>query len=322
MSTQHPMSRRAFVVATGLAAAGSAIAMSSRSFARARHEPDDGIVARMRKQASTARVHTQSLRGGVSVLAGAGGNIAVVSGPDGKVLVDSGISTARRQVEEALAAIDGHPIRYLVNTHWHFDHTDGNAWMHAAGAVVVASANCRTRLSQATRVDGWNFTFPPSTAGAIPQITPGDSLTLHLGGSTLVLEALGPAHTDTDLLVEFQEAAVMHVGDVWWNGHYPFIDYSTGGSIDGTISAVDTCLARAKESTIIIPGHGPVGDASQLAEFREMLIKVRERVARMKKQGKTLAEVITARPTLEFDPRYGHFLMAPADFTGLVYSGV
>lgn len=322
MYTQPFVSRRSFVIGTGLTAATAVLALSTRSIAAERNEPEDGIVARMRKQAATASITTQSLRGGISVLAGAGGNIAVLDGRDGKLLVDAGISTARRQVEKALIAIGATPIRYLINTHWHFDHTDGNEWLHAAGAMVIASRECRRRLSEATRVEGWNFTFPPSPVGALPEVTSTGSLFLHLNDTAVALESLNPGHTDTDLLVEFMEPDVMHVGDIWWNGHYPFIDYSTGGSIDGTIRAVETCLARANDRTIIIPGHGPVGNKSQLAEFREMLATVRERVAAMKKQGKTLAEVISEKPTRAFDPTYGHFLMAPADFTRLVYAGV
>lgn len=322
MQTNSPVSRRSFVIGTGLTAATVILAHSPHSLAADPGEPDEGIVARMRKQAATARITTQSLRGGVSVLAGAGGNIAVLDGPDGKVIVDSGISTARSQLEAALAAIGPAPITRLINTHWHFDHTDGNEWLHAAGALIVAAENCRARLAVATRVEAWDFTFPRSPTGALPEVTFKESLTVHSNRSTLSLEALSPAHTDSDTLVEFREADVMHVGDIWWNGHYPFIDYSTGGSIDGVIRAVETCLARATDSAIIIPGHGPTGDKAQLTEFRDMLTTVRQRVAAMKKRGSTLEDIIDGKPTNEFDARYGGFLIAPSVFTSLVYAGV
>lgn len=322
MNMDSPVSRRKFVVGTGLATATAALVAPARLFAARDNRDDDGIVARMRKQASTAKITTQRLRGGVSVLMGAGGNVAVLSGREGKVLVDAGISTAQRQVSAALAAVSPDAIRFLINTHWHFDHTDGNEWLHSAGALIVAQENTRKRLAADTRVEGWNFTFPASPDAALPLITFKDALRLHLNNTTLMLDALSPAHTDSDILVEFKEPDVIHVGDVWWNGHYPFIDYSTGGSIDGTIRGVETCLARVKSSTIIIPGHGPVGDREQLVEFRDMLTSVRQRVAELKKQGKSLSEVVAAKPTLDFDQKFGHFLMAPADFAGLVFAGV
>lgn len=322
MHTCPSVSRRRFVIGTGLAAS-TALMAPRRLFAAERSSgPDEGIVSLMRKQAATAKITTQSLRGGVSVLMGAGGNIAVLSGRDGQVLVDAGLSTARRQVTEALSAVSADPVRYLINTHWHFDHTDGNEWLHSEGALIVAQENTHKRLATNTRVEGWQFTFPPSPAGALPVIDFKNSLRLHLNNTTLLLEAFGPAHTDSDLLVEFTEADTIHIGDIWWNGHYPFIDYSTGGSIDGTIRAVETTLTRVKDTTIIIPGHGPVGDRAQLSEFRDMLTTVRQRVATLKKQGKTLEACIAEKPTLEFDPKFGHFLMAPADFVGLVYAGV
>lgn len=322
MNIDPALSRRTFVIGTGLAAAATALAAPSRLLAGGNAQEDDGIVARMRKQASTAKITTQSLRGGISVLTGAGGNVAVLGGREGKILVDAGISTAQTQMSAALAALSKDPVRYLINTHWHFDHTDGNEWLHAAGAFILAHENTRKRLAGATRVEGWKFTFPSAPAAALPVCTFKDSLSLYLNDTTLSLESLAPAHTDTDILVEFKEPDVIHVGDVWWNGHYPFIDYSTGGSIDGTIRAVETSLTRARNSTIIIPGHGPVGDKAQLSEFRDMLTTVRQRVAELKGQGKSLSDVIAAKPTRDFDHKFGHFLMAPADFTGLVFAGV
>lgn len=322
MNLEFPVSRRAFVIRSGVAAASVALIDPRRVFAGGPIRDDAGIVGLLRTQASTAKITTQSLRGGIRVLMGAGGNVAVLTGRDGKVLVDAGVATARRQLEEALSALGPNPIRYLINSHWHFDHTDGNAWLHAEGALIVGQENTRRRLDADTYVKGWDFTFPASPKGALPSITFKNSLTLHLNNTTLSLEALQSAHTDSDILVEFTEPDVFHVGDIWWNGHYPFIDYSTGGSIDGTIRAVESCLGRVKDSTIIIPGHGPIGDKPQLAAFGEMLTTVRQRVAAMKKQGKSLAEIVAEKPTLEFDPKFGHFLMAPAAFTELVFAGV
>jgi len=198
---------------------------------------DDNPVAVSRDQGATAKITVQNLRGGISVLSGSGGNIAVLSGADGKILVDAGLTTSRRGIVEAFAGINANPVRHLINTHWHFDHTDGNEWLNSAGARIIAQENTRKHLSTATRVEAWNFTFPPSPAGALPTEVFKQDLTLHLNGTTLALKYYGPAHTDSDISVEFTDAEILHTGDTWWNGHFPFIDYSTGGSIDGAIHA-------------------------------------------------------------------------------------
>jgi glyoxylase-like metal-dependent hydrolase (beta-lactamase superfamily II) len=322
MNLNLPVSRRSFVIGTGAAAASAALLSPARLLGSPPPEDDPGIVALMRKQAASAKITVQTLRGGVAVLMGAGGNMAVLTGPQGKVIVDAGISTAQPRVSAALAELGHDGIRYLINTHWHFDHTDGNQWLNAAGAVIVGHENTRKHLATDTRVEGWKFTFPSSPAQAQPTITFRDELALHLNNSTLVLESLRPAHTDSDILVRFKEADIVHVGDIWWNGHYPFIDYSTGGSIDGTIRAVETALTRVSPTTIIIPGHGPNGSSAELAEFRDMLTTVRKRVADMKQRGQTLDQVVASKPTREFDAKYGHFLMAPSDFVALVFTGV
>ncbi len=330
MVTEHAnaFSRRNFMAIAG-AATTAAVFTPRRLLSAPRVLGDEGIVPLMHRQASAAKIVTQSLRGDIRVLMGAGGNIAVLPGADGKLLVDAGISTARPQLTEALAAIGPEPIRHLINTHWHFDHTDGNQWLNQSGARIIAHETTRRRLASDTRVEGWDFTFPAVPTGGLPTIgfkSPpgifGATMSLHLNGTEIALSAFEPAHTDCDIAVEFTDADVIHIGDIWWNGHYPFIDYSTGGSINGTIRAVEVALSRTSAKTIIIPGHGPIGDKAQLTEFRDMLATVRDRVAAQKKQGRSLAESIAAKPTAEFDGRYGHFLTVPDIFTGLVYAGV
>jgi glyoxylase-like metal-dependent hydrolase (beta-lactamase superfamily II) len=145
---------------------------------------------------------------------------------------------------------------------------------------------------------------------------------MHWNDTRLLLKYYEPAHTDSDISVNFTEADILQVGDTWWNGVYPFIDYSTGGSIDGAIRAAETNVAAVTEKTIVIPGHGPVGGRSDLAEFRDMLVAIRQKVAALKKQGRSLEETIAARPTATYDAKWGQFLITPAIFTGLVYQGV
>ena len=277
-------------------------------------------VITIRKAAATAQVNIHKLRGNISVLEGSGGNITVLTGRDGKVLVDAGIS--RRQVEDALAGLSDDPVKHLINSHWHFDHTDGNEWLHSVGAEITAHENTRKHLSVTTRVEDWNFTFPPSPAGALPTKLFNSEQTLHLNGATLALKYYPPAHTDSDISVHFTDADIIDVADTFWNGHFPFIDYSTGGSVDGMIRAAEANVATVTDKTIVIPGHGPIGNKSQLIEFRDMLVSVRDKVSTLKKQGKSLEEVVAAKPTADYDAKWGGFVIDGNFFTRLVYAGV
>jgi glyoxylase-like metal-dependent hydrolase (beta-lactamase superfamily II) len=277
-------------------------------------------VITIRNAAATAKITVHKLRGNLSVLEGSGGNITVLSGRDGKVLVDAGIS--RRQVEDAVAALSDDPVKHLINSHWHFDHTDGNEWLHSVGAEITAHENTRKHLSVTTRVEDWNFTFPPAPAGALPTRLITTDGTFHFNGTTLALKCYGPAHTDSDISVEFQEANVIDAADTFWNGEYPFIDYSTGGNIDGMIRAAEANVANTNDETIVIAGHGAIGNKSQLIEFRDMLVAIREKVATLKKQGKSLEGVIAAKPTADYDAKWGGFVIDGDFFTRLVYAGV
>jgi glyoxylase-like metal-dependent hydrolase (beta-lactamase superfamily II) len=244
----------------------------------------------------------------------------VLTDRDGKVLVDAGIS--RPQVEDALAGLSDDPVKHLINSHWHFDHTDGNEWLRSLGAEITAHENTRKHLSVSTRVEDWNFTFPPSPAGALPIKLITADKTLHLNGATLTLNCYGPSHTDSDISVEFQEANVIAVADIFWKDQYPYIDYSTGGSVDGMIRAAEANVANTNDETIVIPGHGPIGNEAQLIEFRDMLAGIREKVADLKKPGKSVDEVIAAKPTADYDAKWGGFVIDGSFFTRLVYVGV
>jgi glyoxylase-like metal-dependent hydrolase (beta-lactamase superfamily II) len=272
--------------------------------------------------AATAEIAAHALRRDITVLEGSGGNIAVLSGSDGKLLVDAGFAVSRPALSSALTAINADPIQHLINTHRHIDHTDGNAWLHAAGASITAHENTRKHLSIATRVEGWSYTFPAAPVGALPAKVFATAHEMRCNDTRIVLKYYGPAHTDSDISVNFTDADVLHVGDTWWNGVYPFVDYSTGGSIDGSIRAADANLGAVTNDTIIVPGHGPIGGKSEMTDFRDMLVAIREKVESLKKQGRSLDETIAARPTAADDAKWGQFLITPAMFTALVYQGV
>ena len=291
MQASHTLSRRGFIGSTGLAWAAGYLAPGVALAA----DPDGGPVQLSRKAGHAAEILVRPIRGNVSVLEGSGGNIAILHGPDGKLLVDSGLSKAN--VSAALERIGRDPVRYVVNSHWHFDHTDGNAWMSAAGATIVAHENTRRRMSTATRVEAWDFTFPASPKGALPHVVFRGGTTLHFNDTTVALEPYTAGHTDTDVRVTFREVDVVRLGDTWWNGQYPFMDYSTGGSIDGMIRAAEENVYAVTDKTTIIPGHGPIGGRRRLTEFRDMLRSARDAVATLKRQGRSADEAVAAKPT-------------------------
>ncbi len=272
--------------------------------------------------AATANIVVQKLRGNVSVLMGSGGNIAVYTGPAGKLMVDAGIAVSKARVEAALDSTGAVPLKYVIDTHYHWDHTDGNAWAHQKGATIIAHENTLKRLTTGTRVIEWGFFFPPTPPEGLPTVTVKDEKTMDFEGETLVIKHYGNGHTDTDLSVYFKKADVLHVGDIWWNGHYPFLDNGAGGSIDGLIHWVNECIKASGPNTIIVPGHGEVSNRAGFTEFRDMLVAIRTNVARLKKEGKTLAETVAAKPTAAFDAKYGDFLISPAFFIQLVYMDV
>src|SRR5262245_1787495 len=321
MTRSHPnlLSRRHFCLCCIAGAAATGGWLTPRdAFAEAR-----GLVSLIKDSAATAEITTHRLRTNISVLEGSGGNIAVLTGPDGKVLIDAGIGVSRPQITKALAGLGADPVTHLINTHWHFDHTDGNDWLHSAGAKIIAHANTRKHLSEVQRVEDWDYNFLASPQGAIPAEVLTTERSLKLNGSSIGLKYYGPAHTDGDISVTFGEANILHAGDTYWNGIYPFIDYSTGGSIDGMIAATDANLAATTNETIVIPGHGrPVSNKAELTAYRDMLVAIRENVAALKRQGRSRDETVAAKPTAPFETKWGKFVIDPDYFTRLVYQGV
>lgn len=322
MSSGHhyALSRRGFciccAVATGFAATRGWLT-PSQAYAKARN-----IVDLIRDEAAKSPIKVHRLRGSVSILEGSGGNIAVLTGGDGKVFIDAGITASRRRILEAADGLSHDPIARLINTHWHFDHTDGNAWLNEEGAAIIAHENTHKHLLAVQRVEDWDFNFPSPPLAAVPTQIVSSEKTMKLNSSTIVLSYYGPAHTDSDISVKFSEADILHTGDTYWNGVYPFIDYSTGGSIEGMIRATEISLKAVTDKTIVIPGHGkPVSNRVELAAYRDMLVAIHENVATLKRQGHSLEEAIAAKPTAAYDAKWGQFVITPEFFTRLVYKG-
>jgi glyoxylase-like metal-dependent hydrolase (beta-lactamase superfamily II) len=264
-----------------------------------------------------AQIKTEKVAEGIWVLAGAGGNIGVSAGADGVFLIDDEWAPMTAKVKAAVAAISDRPLRFILNTHWHPDHTGGNKDLGEAGALIVAHDNVRLRMSTEQFIEAMGMKFPPSPARALPVVTFNDSVTLHLNGDDVQAFHVAPAHTDGDAIVHFRRAGVVHMGDLFFNGMYPFVDLSSGGSFEGFIAAADRALALG-EGTRIIPGHGPVGTRADLRAYRDMLVTVRDRVKPLVQAGKTPAEVVAARPLADLDAKWGQGFMKPEQFLEIV----
>jgi glyoxylase-like metal-dependent hydrolase (beta-lactamase superfamily II) len=267
-------------------------------------------------------VTVQALRGNIHVLQGSGGNIAVFNGPDGILMVDAGIAVSQEKIKSALSAISSKKLKYLIDTHWHFDHADGNEWVHNAGATIIAHENTKKNLSKTITVKDWNYTFKPHTKAGLPTVMFQKDYTLKFNGANIQMKYYPPAHTDSDISVYFPEADILHVADTWWNAYYPFIDHDSGGNLDGMINACTHNLAVTTNKTLIIPGHGAVGNRSELSQFRDMLVSIKENVSKLKKSGRSLKDTIAEKPTKAFDAKYGNFVLDGAFFTKLVYADV
>ncbi len=279
-------------------------------------------IADGRKIAETTPIKTTRLADDVFLLQGFGGNMILQTGPEGHILIDSSFSTSVQKVLAAINAVSSGTPHILINTHWHYDHTDGNEGMHAAGFKILAHTKTRERLSTPQVVDFFHITVPPDPAGSWPTITFDDTMQLWHNSDVLELQHFDPAHTDTDIFIHFKNADVLHVGDTWFNGMYPFIDESSAGNIGGMVEANKKALARSGPNTKIIPGHGPLGDKSQLQQFHDMLSTVRDRVATLKAGGASEPEVIAKKPTADLDPIWNKGSFTPDQFVGICYRTV
>jgi cyclase len=271
------------------------------------------------QQPPPEKLETQKLSEGLYLITGAGGNVALSVGNTGVLLVDDKIAPMTPELKKAVAAVTPKPVRFVFNTHWHGDHTGANAVLGAEGAVIVAHENVRKRLSTEQFVAMMNKKVPPSPEPALPVITFADSIALHVNGDDLEIAHVEPAHTDGDAIVYFKKANVVHMGDTFFSGGYPFIDASSGGSVEGIVKAADRALAIAQPSTKIIPGHGPVVDREKLKTYREMVVTIRDRIKKLAAAGKTLDQVQAAKPTAEFDAAWGGAFIKPAQLVETIY---
>jgi len=313
LSTQHAALAQAFL----------ALAVSTTALLPLTARAEESPVITINAATAKADVTVETLRGHVSVLMGAGGNIVVLDSPQGKFMVDAGIGVSKDKLIAALNNISPSQPKFLVNTHWHWDHTDGNEWVHNAGATVIAHENTKKHLARKERVEYWNYTFEPLPAGGLPTMLLKKDKTMQFGGETVKIITLKDGHTDGDLVVYFAKADILVLGDNFWNSYYPFIDNGVGGgNVETMIRSVDSALKMVTDKTLIVAGHGPTGNRAQLKAYRDMLVAVTANVKELKKAGKTLDEVIAAKPTAAFDKQFDGFVIKPALFTRIVYEGL
>ena len=270
--------------------------------------------------ATPAPVVSTSLGDRLHLIAGLGGNIAVLGGDDGSLVVDSGLPNVVAQTEAQVTKAG--PLALLVNTHWHFDHTGANAALAKAGAEIVAHENCRKRLSTDQYNEPFDRKLPAAPPAALPVVTFTSPTTLHLNGDEIRLVPVPPAHTDTDVIVHFQKADLIHAGDLYFNGGYPFIDYSSRGRLDGLVNAIREVARMAGAKTRIIPGHGPLATPEDLKSYLAFLETMLERFSKLKAEGKSVDEVVALAPAKEFDEKLGKGFMKPEQFVRITYTGL
>jgi len=286
------------------------------------------LLADMRAKFNAAPLETQRLAEDVTMLSGPGGTVVVLNGPDGKFVVDTFVAPAWPRLKKALDGLGNAPVKCVIDTHWHFDHTDNNAPLHAFGATVLAHENTRTRMTESHDLpvlyrasDGAlaGLHFDPSPVEALPQETFSSGYRLHANGETLTLQHVAAAHTDTDIYVHFEKANVIQMGDLFFNGMYPYIDPSTGGTIAGMIAAADRILSLAGNDTRIVAGHGPLGNKADLTKSRDVLVTSRDRIEKLRSAGKSAQEAVAEKPFADLDPVWGQGIVNSDQWVQIVY---
>ena len=261
-----------------------------------------GVAPSLRAQNfDTIQVRSVLVAGSVHMLQGAGGNIGLVVGNDAVFVVDDQFAPLTPKVLAAIKAITPDPVKFVLNTHWHFDHTGGNENMGKAGALIFAHENVRRRMSTGQLIEALNRTEPASPHGALPVVTFTDTVTFHLNGDSIVVFHVAPAHTDGDAIVYFTKANVVHTGDVFVSAGFPFVDLSSGGSIDGIIRAAERIMVTTNAQTKIIPGHGPLTDRARVKEYHDMLYVLRDRMRKEIAAKHTIEQVLASKITAEYD---------------------
>jgi len=268
---------------------------------------------------SKVEIKTEKLSDTTYVMFGEGGNLGLSIGQDAVFLIDDQFAPLTPKIQAAIAKLTGKPVKFVLNTHWHFDHTGGNENLANANALIVAHENVLKRMSTDQFIELLGVPVPASPKPALPVVTFTNDVTFHLNGDEIFAFHVAKAHTDGDTIVQFRKSNVIHMGDIFFNKLYPFIDISSGGSVDGMIAGADRVLGIANDSTKIIPGHGPMGTKADLKAYRDMLATIAGRIKAQVRAGKQLAEVIASKPTADFDAVWGKGFLKPEKFVEMLW---
>jgi glyoxylase-like metal-dependent hydrolase (beta-lactamase superfamily II) len=270
----------------------------------------------------TVAIETTEIAKGLHMLVGSGGNVAVLSGADGVLVIDDQYSYQYEEIANAISEISSNSAKFLVNTHWHSDHAGSNEQMANSGTVIVAHENTRARLSTDQVIEFFNADRPAAPPKALPVITFTDDITFHFNDEVIHVIHVSNAHTDGDAIVQFKHANVIHTGDTFFHGHYPFIDAGSGGSVTGMIAAANQILALCDDDTNIIPGHGALADKQSLVEYRDMMKAVRLSISDLIVAGNSDAQIVLAKPTAEFDSKWGSGFLKPNTFVKMIVDSI
>jgi len=271
---------------------------------------------------SKVEIQTEKLAETVYMMTGSGGNLGVSVGEDAVFVIDDQFAPLTPKIQAAIAKLTPKPVQFVLNTHWHFDHTGGNENLGKAGAVIVAHENVRKRLSTEGFIEFLGMKTKPEPKVALPVATFTRGISFHLNGDELVVSHAPRAHTDGDSIVRFGKSNVVHMGDIFFNKLYPFIDTSSGGTVEGVIAAVERVLQVTSERTRIIPGHGPLATRADLQAYRSMLATISGRIGEQVRAGRTLEQVAASRPTEEFDAVWGKGFLKPDKFVEMLYKNL
>jgi glyoxylase-like metal-dependent hydrolase (beta-lactamase superfamily II) len=271
---------------------------------------------------SKVEIRTEKLADTVYMMTGSGGNLGVSVGEDAVFVIDDQFAPLTAKIQAALANLTSKPVKFVLNTHWHFDHTGGNENLGKAGAIIVAHENVRKRLSTEGFIEFLGMKTKPEPKIALPIATFTRDVTFHLNGDELVVTHVPRAHTDGDSIVRFAKSNVVHMGDTFFNKLYPFIDTSSGGTVAGVLAAVDGVLKTVRDDTKIIPGHGPLASKADLKAYRDMLAATSGNIRGQIKAGKTLEQVIASKPTAKYDEVWGKGFLAPEKFVEMLYKSL
>ncbi|MDF2738123.1 MAG: Beta-lactamase domain protein [Nitrososphaeraceae archaeon] len=281
------------------------------------------IVNDVNAQDENVTIKTTELTESIYMLEGSGGNIIVSVGEDGVFMVDDQFAPLTEKIKEVISKITDQHIKFVINTHWHPDHTGGNENFGELDAIIVSHDNVRKRLSTEQFQEFFNRSVPPLSEKGLPIITFSDNMTIFQNGDEIKIIHVDNGHTDGDSIVYFTKNNVIHVGDDFNDKSYPFIDLSSGGSIDGLISSLQTTSSIIDDETKVVSGHSEISNKTKVNDFTNMLKDVREKISQMIEDGKSLEEIIASQPTSKYDEiYYDHTRFQPEDFVTFIYQSL